>query len=246
MLPTPSKPAAQADGSPVSLEAASSPALRFLAAIVAAYGPTVRRLTNGKTELNHATMARLLAHRLGLAFDAATGEFIQLRPEPGTVSKIIGAELVKAEVIEVLQQMAAQHPGLFPMSALRPIQVKRLIADIKAVAEIVRADAPQSLRDYVHARLRPTPGHNVTVAEIHTEYLEHSRQRNLALLPRARFQKQLPRIILELFAIPRVNNVLRPIAGTAQLTARKGFNGLGFTDVQDETDGIFAGSNGSD
>jgi len=62
----------------------------------------------------------------------------------------------------------------------------------------------------------------------------------LSLLPQAKFHKELPIVILDEFAITRVNNVLRQVEGSSRLTARRGFHGLALnmdgTDAKDKPD----------
>ncbi len=157
-----------------------------------------------------------------------------------------------AQVMNVLTQclvdMAAKSPHDFPAHELEPPRIKALIESVKRVTAYCRTDAGQGLLDHIQRRLCQKPSQSITVAELYQDYSLFVERRDMVAMPRAKFCRELPRAILEIFTIPRVNNVLRPVeAKTTQLTARRGFHGLALktdgADARDEADGADGAKN---
>jgi hypothetical protein len=220
---------------PVSPVSSTEAHKKFVAETVAAFGPTVRHMPSGKTELNLATMSRILARRLGIVWDVAAREFLQKGPDK--TYQPVAPEYVINLVSETLQRIAAIHHGMFPLKELRPARVKKLVDQMKLITSQVRPDTRQSLAEYVRNRLCRKPSHNVTVEEVFADFLEYERRQNKPLFSRAMFRREIPRMILEQFAITKVNNLLRKVDRTTQPTAHRGFNGVTFrTDVLDVSD----------
>jgi len=206
----------------------------FLAETLASFGPYYRVLGPKKKELNQAVFARIIARRLGLAFDADAQTFhTQIRGQES--SFMVTTVEVFNVVLKWLSKLAAADPANFPVHELRLPRIRSLVETIKTLTEITRATPRESLIEYIRARLCLNPAKSLSVQEIHTDYLRYGRKRNLALYPQAKFFKELPAVMLDQFTIGRVNNVMRQVEGTARMTARRGFRGVTFrtADVKD-------------
>jgi hypothetical protein len=211
---------------------------RFVATIEAEFGPVVRRLSSGRPRLNPAALGRIVAYRLQLAYNPGRREFVHQRPEQAAFEPL-AMETVTHQVTVLLQRLAAIHPTI--LGEIHPRRIETLIRAMRVAAPQIRPATHQGLIDYVGDRLCTGHGHNLTTEEIHADYLAYARQRNIPLYARIKFHVELARMVFDQFAIPRVNNVLRPVKGITRLTARRGFNGLEFR--TDGSDGSF--TNGS-
>jgi hypothetical protein len=201
---------------------------QFVAATVSQFGPTIRQLASGKTELNFATMSRLLARRLELAYDPLAHEFLLKRPDQ-TFEPIV-TELVTCLISETLQQIAAAHPDSFPMKELRPARIRKLIDAIKLSVPYDRPDPQAVLLRFVRECLCLKPGGNATSAELYLAFQRFANKNALWLIPRAAFSRELARAVFRVFLKTPSNSVLRPVNGTTRLTCRHGFKGLVFAD----------------
>jgi len=206
----------------------------FLAETLASLGPYYRILGPKKKELNQAVFARIIARTLGLTFDADAQTFHMKRRGQESSALITTPEVIEL-VLKFLTKLAADEPANFPAHELRLPRIRSLVETIKTLTEITRANARESLIEYIRARLCLNPAKSLSVQEIHTDYLNYGRKRNLALYPQAKFYKELPAVMLDQFTIGRVNNVLRQVEGTTRMTARRGFRGVTFrtADVKD-------------
>lgn len=232
-------PVSQATAQPVGPVSSTEADKQFVAETVAEFGPTIRNLASGKTELNHLTMAHILARRLGLAYDVLAKEFLQRRSDQ--TYGPVAMDLVTHQVAVVLQQIAASHPVAFSMKELRPSRVKLLVDAIKVAAAQVGPDARDVLLLFVRETLCLKPGSSVTGEEIRQSYIRFAHKHRQPKYPRQVFHQKLARMVFELFTIPRANDVLRKVEGTARSTSRRGFHGLAFkTDGPDDPDGTLS------
>jgi len=208
---------------------------RFVATIEAEFGPVFRRLSSGRPRLNPAALGRIVAYRLQLAYNPTRREFVQRQPNQAEYEPV-EMECVTYQVTVLLQKLAAIHPTI--LGEIHPRRIDTLVRAMRVAAPQIWPATRQGLIDYVQDRLCTGPGHNLTTEEIHSDYQAYAPQRNIPLYARIKFHMELARIVFDQFAIPRVNNVLRPVKGTTRLTARRGFNGLKLR--TDGADGLFA------
>ena len=206
------------------------------------FGPLIQPVKNTH-ELNHAALARILPRMLELYYDQDAQGFVMRRADKPM--EVVTTDAVTRMVMDCLLHHLKMEPG-FPMNKLNATRVKALIEEIKIVVGFRRPSAAAWLKEFVHGLLCLKAGGNLTVEEIHGAYLRHGRAQDSTLFPRSKFLVELPRTILATFNLTRVNNVLRPVAGTARWTARRGFNGVAFKsdggDSKDGGDGADGGS----
>lgn len=223
VVPPVSLPSTQPDGAATTADIKK----QFVADTIAAYGPTIiRRLGSGRSEMNLATMSRLLASRLELAWDAPARQF--LLPGPDQIFRPVALERVTLLVTETLQKIAAVHPDLFPMKDLRPARIKKLLDAIKVAAPFHRPDAQVVLRRFVEECLHLKPGGSVTFSELHRVFVAYADKHQSPGCPRSVFSREVARAVFKVFLKTPSNSVRRPVSGTNRLTARHGFKGLAF------------------
>ena len=167
----------------------------FVATTTAAYGPTIRHLGSGKTELNLATMSRLLARRLRLVWDTTGREFLQLRADQTYVA--VEPENVIRLLAESLERIAALHPDIFPIKELRPARVKKLMDTIQMAVPWKRPDVREALSRFVRENVQLKPGGAVTVTAFFEAYLRFARRHALSVYPRQAFSRELARVMLK-------------------------------------------------
>ena len=199
---------------------------QFVAATVAAFGPTVRHMPSGKSELNLATMSHILARRLGLVYDMAAREFLQQRPD--LAYRPVSMEMVINQVAVSLQKIAACHPECFPTRELCPCRVKALVNAMKVAVVRIGPDAHDALLRFVNEGLCLKPGGNLTSSEIYTAYARFANMHKLQIYPRQAFGRELARTVFKVFLKTPSNSILRPVGGTNRLTSRHGYKGLAF------------------
>jgi len=146
---------------------------------------------------------------------------------------------VTHQVGVLLQLLAAIHPVI--LGEIRPRRIAALVSAMRLGAPQIYSDAGQELRMYVERRFSLGRAQNLTVEEIHADYLAWAKSNRRSILTRIKFHKELPKLIQETFGIPRINNVKRLATDSSRLTARRGFVGIKFkTDGTDGADGLIA------
>jgi hypothetical protein len=114
-----------------------------------------------------------------------------------------------------------------------------MMQHLKLIAAACQPDQWEGLRLYAKSRLWAKPGSDLTVSEIHSDYLRYAARSKIGSYPLCRFQRQLPKALEELFGAVRSHNLRRQHG--AKLGWRRGFNGLAFrpdgTDNTDAPDG---------
>ena len=205
---------------------ASAEVRRFIADVVAEYGPTVRRTASGRKELNHASMARILARRLGLAWDGSSRQFLLWRDQYVPIP----TERATSLVTDALQRIAALQSDTFPMRELRPRRIARLMDAIRVSSPWYGPGLQDGLHRFVEKCLVLKPGESVTTTELYSAYGRYAHAHRLPVYPRAAFGRELDRAVFKVYLKTPSNSVLRPNSGKSRLTSRHGFKGMGFAD----------------
>ena len=199
---------------------------RFVTDVVATYGPTVRRTASGRTELNLASMSRILARRLGLAWDGSTREFLLWRDQYVSIP----TERANSLVDDALQRIAALQPDNFPMRELRPRRIARMMDAIRMTATRV-PDAQDGLIRFAHEGLCVKSGNSITIEEIYGAYWKFAATHRLPVYGRLQFNRKLKQVILKTYAKRPSNSLLRPVGELKRLTSRRGYREMAFTDI---------------
>ena len=199
----------------------------FVAEVIKTYGPTTRRLASGRIELNHVTMARILARPLGLVYDTSARAFLHRRAN-GDLTPL-SSESVALLVGDALQQIAARHPE-FPMIELRPQRIARMVDIIKLSAGQM-PDPYSGLMKFVRTGLCIKPGNSLTSEEIFITYREFTARRRLPVYGRTQFDRQLKSLILKVFCKTQSNSLLRRSGNLNKLTSRRGYKEMALSDT---------------
>jgi len=197
----------------------------FQARILAEYGPYYRVLGPRKKVLNEEVFCRIIARSSGLLYDTDTHTYCQRWPGEKSYKPIAKPDVISL-VTKCLTGVAAADPNNFPANELRLPRIKSMVEHLKTVVAFTRANARESLIEYVRTRLCPKTGSTLTVEEIQADYLEYGRLKNMSLYPQAKFHVELPQVMLAQFNVSRVNRIQRPSEGTNRSTCRRGFNGV--------------------
>jgi hypothetical protein len=208
------------------------------AGIEALHGPFFETADFKKTAINHATAARIFARALQLRYDINSKTFRQQVPKGRSTTAVSTVQVMNL-LTQCLLDMAAKTPHDFPAHELEPAGIKALIESVKKATAYFRTDADQGMLEFIQRRLRRVSGQSVSVEEIYRDYNKFVELWDMIAMPRAKFCRELPKVILETFTISRVNNVLRPVdTDSSRSTARRGFLGLALkTDGLDGSDG---------
>jgi hypothetical protein len=198
--------------------------LQFLSDVIATFGPTIIRMASSRNELNLATMSRILARSLGLAWDAVGREFVQRQPDLTYAS--IPTDCVVVLLADSLHRIAAQHSDTFPMKELRPARIHKLADAIRMSALWHRPDAQDVVLRFVREGLCLKPGSSVASHELYEAYVLFSTEHRLRVTPRSAFSREVVRAVFKVFAKTPSHRVLRPVNGMTKQTSHYGFKGL--------------------
>jgi hypothetical protein len=175
---------------PVSLQSTF-----YESALIAIHGPLYLTVAPNKRVLNQAVFSRLFATNIGLEFETDTQTFYARKagkdsPEPVTTAYVIEV------VSKSLSYIASLNPSNFPADELKLPRIKSLIEHIKTVAAFTRLNARETLDEYIRTRLCQKADSNLTVEEIHADYLECVKRKNMSLYPNTKFHVELPQVML--------------------------------------------------
>jgi len=204
--------------------------------MAAVYGPLFRRLGPRKSVLNEAIICRMFSADAGVLYDAQARQFFK-KVTSGEL-EYLSQEALLASFAGWLERFAVNQGTNFPFRELRLTRLKSLAEYVKMVAVIPQPNPHQSLTEFVKTSLCIQPGADVTTQEIYANYVPYAEQHKIGRYLRCKFERQLPKVIGDIFGVMRRNDIRRPKEN--RLTSRRGFRGLAFrpdgTDCNDASD----------
>jgi hypothetical protein len=215
--------------------------LRFRA-MEAIFGRAYQRVGKRKRILNEAFWGRWLSSELGLIYDTHASQFYHAPRNDSSLQPLNQSQVLSLVSLS-LQELARRVGSVFPREELRLPRIRRIVDSIKVASAVTPPTDHETLSTYVAGRIRTRPGSSLSVEEIYQDCKDRSAKKKQRVVPLCFFSRELPRLIRERFAVTQVHNVKRP-REDGKLTARRGFNGLGFAD--DESSDIPDSKDNSD
>lgn len=198
----------------------------WIARQIALHGPVVRQVGPRKRILNDNIVCRVFAKDADIVYDTAAQQF--LRKSPSGESE----QFAEGDLLDLfaawLNRLAPEFGGSFPMSELRLPRLRSMLRHLKTVASIAEPPLRERLLSYLKRRICVRPGADLTAEEIRVDHDHYAQQHGTGRYPLCRFQRQVPKLIEEIFGVVRAHNIERWNDAEKKMTSRRGFNGLGF------------------
>ena len=204
--------------------------------IFAKHGRMLWKSESGRVEINHKSIAHYLRARDVYVYNHHAGGFSRWLSDE-SIFKEVSETRMKQVVTDLFHELSIFSRPEFPVSKIKAGDVKVIIDLMRLYCAEDSEDEQISLARFVSNMVEPRKGADVTIDEMHGEYVSYCQGHDLQACPRSMFFKELPSMIRRRFGVIKSHCVKRPTADGVKYTARNGFFRLAMKQVVDNKDG---------